>query len=385
MKSYMQYVHNMPGNSGFWSLWNRKSKSEEAYKVRIGSKNDLQKAILKESDQKILDYVSTHLDLEKSYKNIIFSSREKSYVENVDFNNVKAIINFRLINEIKHVNHHFRSVNKLLPDKGIYIGRVETYWERKIRIFNKYGKKIGQIVWLADFCINRIIPKLRPLTGLYKFFNRNTIYPKSQAEILGRLVYCGFQILEFDVIDNLFYFVVRKKQEPRQDNDPTFHALVKLKRIGKNGKMINVYKLRTMHPYSEYLQDYVLKLYGYNEVGKPAYDFRVARWGRIFRKFWIDEIPQFINVLKGELKLVGVRPLSVVRFNEFPKDMQEERIKHKPGCFPPYVALCMPDEEGNIEAERIYLKDLAKHPYTTDIKYLMVSIYNILTNKIRSS
>ncbi len=272
-----------------------------------------------------------------------------------------------------------------MPDQGIYIGRVETYWERKIRIFNKYGEKFGQVIWLADFIFNRVIPKIRPLMRIYKLFNKNRIYPKSQAEILGRLVYCGFEIVEFSVINNLFYFVVRKKQEPRRDPEPTFHALVKLRRVGKNGKMINVYKLRTMHPYSEYLQSYVLDLYGYNEVGKPAYDFRVARWGRIFRKLWLDEIPQFINVFRGDLKLVGVRPLSRVRFNEFPKDMQEERIKYKPGCFPPYVALCMPDEEGNIEAERIYLKDLAKHPYTADIKYLLLSIYNILSNKIRSS
>ena len=85
------------------------------------------------------------------------------------------------------------------------------------------------------------------------------------------------------------------------------------------------------------------------------------------------------------MKLVGVRPLSLVRFNQFPEDLQIERIKYKPGCFPPYVALCMPDDKGNIEAERIYLRDKERNPYFTDIIYLFKAVYNIITNKIRSS
>jgi lipopolysaccharide/colanic/teichoic acid biosynthesis glycosyltransferase len=149
--------------------------------------------------------------------------------------------------------------------------------------------------------------------------------------------------------------------------------------------MIGVYKLRTMNPYSEYLQDYVIELNGYNELGKPKSDFRVTRWGRFLRKYWIDEIPQIINIIKGEMKLVGLRPLSRVRFKDFPKDLQKERIKYKPGCIAPYVALRMPDDRMNIEAERIYIRDLKCHPYLTDFRYFFKAVYNILTNKITSS
>ena len=66
-------------------------------------------------------------------------------------------------------------------------------------------------------------------------------------------------------------------------------------------------------------------------------------------------------------------------------EAQEERIKSKPGCIPPYVALCMPDDKGNIEAERIYLRDKKRNPYFTDIRYFFKAVYNIVTNKIRSS
>ena len=65
-----------------------------------------------------------------------------------------------------------------------------------------------------------------------------------------------------------------------------------MKKIGRYGKPIVVYKIRTMYPYSEYLQDFVLSLSGYSEIGKPAEDFRVTSWGRILRKYWLDELPQ---------------------------------------------------------------------------------------------
>ncbi len=158
-----------------------------------------------------------------------------------------------------------------------------------------------------------------------------------------------------------------------------------MKRIGKNGETIFVYKLRTMHPYSEYLQDYVVKHFGYNEMGKPLNDFRVTKWGKVARRLWIDELPQLINVIKGEMKLVGVRPLSSFRFNELPLEVREKRIQHKPGCIPPYVSLNMPDSKKNIEAEIIYMEEKENARIITDIKYFFLAVYNILTNKIRSA
>lgn len=92
-----------------------------------------------------------------------------------------------------------------------------------------------------------------------------------------------------------------------------------------------------------------------------------------------------LNVLKGELNIVGVRPLSPTRFNELPEDIQQQRIRFKPGCIPPYVALLMPDAQGNIEAERIYLAEKMKSPFLTDVKYLFMALYNIFSGKIKSS
>ena len=241
------------------------------------------------------------------------------------------------------------------------------------------------MIWLADALINRVIPRFKVTSRLYKKLATRRNKPVSLAETLGRLAYCGFDIIETRRIKDNYYFEVLKTSEPVRNNPVSTGLFFPMKRVGKNGKIITVYKVRTMHPYSEYIQDYILKMNGYNNVGKPAEDFRVTSWGKFLRKYWLDEIPQILNVLKGNMQLIGVRPLSKVRYNEFPEDLKNERIKFKPGCIPPYVALCMPDAKGNIEAERIYLRDLSRGVHTTNIRYMFMALYNIFTNKIRSA
>ena len=80
-----------------------------------------------------------------------------------------------------------------------------------------------------------------------------------------------------------------------------------------------------MHPYAEYLQKFVYEKFSLQEGGKFNNDFRVASWGKVFRKLWIDELPMIINFFKGDLKLVGVRPLSNHYLNLYsPNSVKEE-------------------------------------------------------------
>ena len=107
-----------------------------------------------------------------------------------------------------------------------------------------------------------------------------------------------------------FYVTARKIKHPAFDLEATYGPLIKLKRVGKDGKLIRVYKMRTMHPYAEYLQSYVFEKQSLQEGGKFKDDFRVSTLGRLMRRFWIDELPMLVNLFRGDLKLVGVRPLS---------------------------------------------------------------------------
>ena len=86
------------------------------------------------------------------------------------------------------------------------------------------------------------------------------------------------------------------------------------------------------------------------------------------------------------MKLVGVRPISQRYFNDIPKELQDLRINHKPGCIPPYIAL---NRSGNVEsvleAEKEYLIEKTKNPYFTDLKYFVLAISNILFKNKRSA
>lgn len=87
----------------------------------------------------------------------------------------------------------------------------------------------------------------------------------------------------------------------------------KQKRIGKNGKEFNLYKFRTMVPNAEEVLKKLLKQEKYKKEWdlnqKFSKDPRITKIGNVLRKTSLDEVPQFINVLKGDMSLIGPRPL----------------------------------------------------------------------------
>ena len=96
-----------------------------------------------------------------------------------------------------------------------------------------------------------------------------------------------------------------------------------------------------MYPYSEFLQDYIYQKCNLQEGGKFNHDIRVNTIGRIMRKFWIDELPMIINLIKGDMKLVGVRPLSNQYFNLYCDELQKMRIKFKPVYYLHFMLICL--------------------------------------------
>ena len=140
-----------------------------------------------------------------------------------------------------------------------------------------------------------------------------------------------------------------------------------------------------MHPYSEFLQDYVYEINHLLENGKYKNDFRVCTIGSFLRKYWIDELPMLINLLKGDLKLVGVRPISQSYFNIYNEKLKQKRIRHKPGLIPPYYADLPKNIEEIMESELKYLEQYEKNPLKTDVRYFIKALKNIILKKARSS
>jgi lipopolysaccharide/colanic/teichoic acid biosynthesis glycosyltransferase len=139
-----------------------------------------------------------------------------------------------------------------------------------------------------------------------------------------------------------------------------------------------------MHPYAEYLQEYVYQKHDLQDGGKFKDDFRISTVGRIMRRLWIDELPSLINLFKGDLKVVGVRPLSRHYFSLYTKDLQEKRIKYRPGLVPPFYVDNPKTLDEIMASENKYLDAYAKHPLWNDIKYLFVAAYNIIFKRYRS-
>ena len=299
--------------------------------------------------------------------------------------NLKNIVNTHKVNDFRHINKFFEVINGKLNMGGLFIGSVETLEERRKRKLQKFSYFISYSYYFLDFILKRVFPKFFLTKKIYFALTKGMNRTLSLAETLGRLIACGFKIVHHEEINNRCYFICKKVKEPTFDQEPSYGFYCKLKRISKDGKTIKVYKLRTMHPYAEYLQDYVYKKNHTQNNGKFNDDFRVTSWGKILRKFWIDELPMLINLFKGELKLVGVRPISHHYFNLYREVLKKKRIKYKPGLIPPFCVDLPKSLNEIMDSEEKYLDSYEKKPLLTDIKYFSKALCNIVSNKVRSS
>jgi len=103
------------------------------------------------------------------------------------------------------------------------------------------------------------------------------------------------------------------------------------RRHGKNGKIFNMYKFRSMCQGADQMMD---KMRNQNEADGPIFkikkDPRITRVGQFLRKYSLDELPQILNVLKGEMSLVGPRPLPIDQIER--EDLRQlKRLGVKPG------------------------------------------------------
>ena len=103
------------------------------------------------------------------------------------------------------------------------------------------------------------------------------------------------------------------------------------KRVGKSGKEFKFYKFRSMVPNAEAMLESLLDK---NEMEGPAFkikeDPRITKFGRIIRRACIDELPQLINILKGDMSFVGPRP-PLPREVEMYDEYQLQRLSVIPG------------------------------------------------------
>lgn len=114
-------------------------------------------------------------------------------------------------------------------------------------------------------------------------------------------------------------------------DDPKGSPFFSQLRCGENGRLFKCYKFRSMQIDAEQMLNHLLSQ---NEMTGPAFkmrnDPRITRVGRLIRKTSIDELPQLINILRGDMSIVGPRP-PLPREVEMYNDYQKQRLLIKPG------------------------------------------------------
>ena len=296
----------------------------------------------------------------------------------------RGIAETRLVNHHRCINKLFEKVNRRLSDGDYYIVFVQTISERKKQIVAGLPQIIGKVRYTMDFLIHRVLPKLAPTKRLYFAFTKGHNRAISLTESLGRLVYCGFEIQEYRLIDGITCIVTRKVSAPSYNIHPTYGLICTLNRVGKDGEFFKVYKLRTMYPYAEYVQSLIYMRNQLQKGGKFKNDFRITWWGKKFRRLWIDELPMLWNWVRQDMKLVGVRPLSSQYYALYPEDVRELRNRVRPGLIPPFYADLPETLEEIVESEKRYLESYLEKPLRTDLRYFCLAAYNILVKRARS-
>ena len=298
-----------------------------------------------------------------------------------------TIVDMTLLNDMRGINKRLCAVNQKLPDEGRYVCCYRPQEYIKSKILARYPKGLNWIIYTLYFFQKRVWPRLMLTSRLYYDLTRGRKRMLSKTEVLGRLYYCGFEVDEIVPMGHIEYVFAHRHSQPYpQEKMKLYGPLIKLPRVCKDKKIKYFYKMRTMHPYAEYIQQYVFDARGgMNIADKSNDDWRITTWGKIMRKYWMDELPMLINWFKGDVKLVGVRPLSKTMFDSYPKWLQDKRTRCRPGLIPPFY-IDHPDTFDELFAsEDKYLTEYLEHPIRTDIKYFFLTMRSILGRKTHSA
>ena len=157
--------------------------------------------------------------------------------------------------------------------------------------------------------------------------------------------------------------------------------IFKQKRVGRNGRYFYVYKFRSMYKDAEERKKALMEQ---NEMKglmfKMTDDPRVTKVGKFIRKTSIDELPQFFNILKGDMSLVGTRPPTVDEFKMY-EGYHKRRLSMKPGLTGMWQVSGRSDIEDFEDVVRLDLEYIDNWSLGLDLKIMIKTIGVIFKRK----
>ena len=339
-----------------------------------------------ENKNEVIQFLSSTFEKEniKNDRVTIFDTISTTNIEMLYNNSQDLLVNLHNINNLRRINHYFINSYNKLSTGGLLVGSFIPLENFDSHLRGQMPHFLYAIMLPFHFIFHRIFPKLAITKQIYFILTDGKNRTLSKAEIFGRLSFCGFKMEKYETIGNQIYFTCKKSKTISEEQSPSYGPIVKLKRIGHHGRIINIYKFRTMYPFSEFIQKDVFEENNLDASGKFLNDFRITSWGRIFRKYFIDEIPQLYNWLRSDINLVGVRAISKHYYSLYPKELQELRINFKPGLIPPYYADMPTTFDEIVESEVRYLQKKKEKPIITNMIYFVKALINIIFSGARS-
>ena len=265
----------------------------------VGNANDLDSIIqsLQKSDPnyKVVAFINTD---SKPFQSSLFDD-----IFEINIKNVSETIKVEMISEIVVATPDSSGMTVALYNKLIELLENGVAIREYTQVYEEISQRVPVQHVVKDFY--RYFPFSRSNQNkLYLFFHR-------MLDLLFSVIGLSFGILISPIIliGNLI-----------GNRGPLFYTQM---RVGRNGEHFRIYKLRSMITNAEKL--------GAQFAGKN--DSRVTKFGKFLRRSRFDEIPQFINVIKGDMSVIGPRPERPVFVNELSEKIPFYEVRHlvKPG------------------------------------------------------
>lgn len=297
------------------------------------------------------------------------------------------------LNDVTHLDQYLRRCAEGLVEGGYAALKYEPLENVLRRISQRHSGLVYKLRYLAHFVWFRALPKIPGVASLYFGFGLDRVHavlrPRrnralARAEVWGRLAFWGLDVIFEESGSGDVWLLARAARPPAVGRKPSYYAVVGLEKVGLDGRPLRLHKVRTMFPFSEFLQKRVFEENGLAPSGKFANDFRLTEFGRFLRRFWVDELPQLWDWLRGDIKLVGIRATSRHFLSLYPPAFIRLYIQIKPGLVPPLFDSTVNSLDQIIAVEQDYLVRYWKNPFWTDARYLVGTIRDIVLRGVRS-